>query len=220
MVDHIKYRKATIADIDFIVDAIITSEQSGTSYTIYERLFEISETEFRKILHQILTEEIPGSEFYCDNFILAIHNERPVASVAAWIEGENNRSSNTIKANILSYLLGKNNMQRANAHLKLIDEVMIDREPRALQIESVYTHPDYRGKRIAADLIRYVIDYYKETDGAVNKIQILSMLGNDSSFKAFTAAGFVNVVTKQSSNPEVHNILPGQGRILWEKIIA
>ncbi len=53
-------RKAAKSDFDFIAEAIIESEKSGSNIFPYGVLFDVSEMEFKGILQEIFEEEIEG----------------------------------------------------------------------------------------------------------------------------------------------------------------
>jgi len=213
------YRRATLADIEFIVAAIIEAERSGGGFTAYERMFDILPDELPATLRTLLEEDMPGSELCCDNFLLAIDGTDPVGCLATWIEAEGASPSHIIRANMLAYVLGAERWSLARQRLAVIHEIDIPRESGTMQIEAVYVRPSYRGRRIVAGLVNEAIARCRIDHPGVRKAQILSVVENETSSKAFLNAGFSIVKQTRATNPAVSSLFPGTGRVLWEKVL-
>ncbi|MBQ1654959.1 MAG: hypothetical protein II060_14350, partial [Bacteroidales bacterium] len=91
MIDESKYifRRATIDDIDFVVDVIVNAEKGGTEKFGFANLFGISEREARHLLNEMLEEEIDGCEISINNFVVAEYKGETVAASGGWLEGDN-----------------------------------------------------------------------------------------------------------------------------------
>ena len=70
MSEEIKTRKATLNDVDFLVDTIVAAEKSGTDNFGLAKLFELSEDEMRSYIKAMLEEEVDGCEFSVSSFYL------------------------------------------------------------------------------------------------------------------------------------------------------
>jgi ribosomal protein S18 acetylase RimI-like enzyme len=213
----IETRNATIDDMDIVATSIIEAERSGTARGLYERLFDLTRDELRAILRAMLAEEVPGSEFCCDSFLLAVENGLPVGAIAVWIEGAIGQPSSFVRATLLSRAVGAERWAGARGMLKLLGNVDIVREPGTLQIESVYVSSAQRGKRIAAQLIHQALRRCRQENPAVVKAQILSAVGNEASLKSFSDAGFVVARRVDFGDSPLLSIFPGTGRLLWER---
>ena len=206
----LSFRKASLADIDFVARAIAEAERSGTPRALYERVFDLSAAQFEAILKAMLNEELPGSELGCDQFWLATDGSAVAGGLAAWIEGA--PASGFVRANSWAHALGAERWAAAAPRLRRLREVDLPREAGALQIEAVYVAPEYRGRKIVAALIEAAWAALP-----ANKAQILSMIENEASARAFRGAGFDVVKRSQTVNEELLAILPGSGRLLWER---
>ena len=89
-----------------------------------------------------------------------------------------------------------------------------------MQIETVYVLDSHRGRRIAPALIARALAGYREERPALEKAQILSSLEYESSHRAFSSAGFTISRKTRSDRPELRALLPGSGRIAWERPLS
>lgn len=211
-------RRATLDDISFVTRAIIEAERSGTPRSMYERVFALDEAGLAELVTAMLREDLPGSELSCEAFLLALEGETKVGAIATWIEGESGQPSNMVRASLLGYAIGPDRWAAARPELERLAAVDIPRSPGALQIEAVYVAPGHRGRRITARLIEHALLQQREA-GGVEIAQILSVLGNERSRRAFTHAGFTVARETRSESPELLAIFPGSGRLLWERAI-
>lgn len=213
----LSFRRAKLDDLEFVTNALIEAEKSGSRFTTYERLFDLSPGDLRSLLGAILREDVLGSEFCCRSFLLAICDREPVASIATWIEAGGGPSSVIVRATLLSFVLGSERWNAAQDRIRALAGVNVPRQLGALQIEAVYTAPGHRGRGIAAALISYALAECKAATPAVTHSQIVSVIENESSARVFRRVGYVEVDRKSSSDPAVRALFPGSGRILWQK---
>jgi ribosomal protein S18 acetylase RimI-like enzyme len=214
---RIVIRKAVESDTEFVIDSIINAEKSGTEKITYCEIFSISEEDFRNILHQILEEEIEGFEFCIKNFLVAQINQKMVGAVSGWIEGTDGMSSSLLKMNAFSFFLSKTKINSSHQNIKIIEEIGIEREIGCLQLDSVYTLPEYRRQGITGILIEAHINQVKKQNPEVKKSQIILMKENLSAMEAYQKAGFTKVLEKYSENRKISEILPGRGKLLLER---
>ncbi len=213
------FRRATLADLDFVATAIIEAERSGTGHTVYERVFDLPPDALRALVESLLREEIPGSELCCDNFVLALADGAPVGGIATWIEAQGNPPSSIVRANMLAWALGAERWRAAQSRLQLLAAVDVPRAAGALQVESVYVVPSHRGGGVTRAIIEHAIAECRAAQPEVEKAQILSVVENEPSRRAFSRAGFTIARRIQSESPELAALFPGTGRLLWERSI-
>lgn len=215
MNNEIVIKKATFDDIPFIIDAIVYSERSGQNYSFYERAFDFDELQLRELIKSILIENIPGSELCYDNFTILFVDNKPVSTLASWIEGSGNQSSNFIKSTIFSFMLPKEKWKNAQKAIDLINKISIKRSPKIPQIESVFVTPQNRGKGYLLKMMNYIFNLYESSSHS--QIEMISVEGNLVSVKAFKKCKFEIKNIIKTSDTKVLEIFPGMGKILWIK---
>lgn len=166
MSEEIKIRRATLNDVDFLVDTIVAAEKSGTDNFGLAKLFELSEGEMRTYIKAMLEEEVDGCEFSVSSFLVAEHQGRVVSAFAGWVEGQNEdgMSSALLKSNLIGYCLPMENVMKSQSKSDIVRPLQIEREEGTYQLEYSYTMPEYRGKGIMKDIINmHIVDYQQNT---------------------------------------------------------
>ncbi len=215
---QITIKQATTTDKDFIIETIIAAEKSGTDLLSYSAIFNIPEPEFIHVLSEILEEDMIGQELCVSGFLIALVDEKPAAAICSWVEGEEGASS-MLKANALMYFLGKEKFLAAGNAIKTIEELNIPRENGAIQLESIYTKQEFRGLGLSKTLINEHINRHKLRLSSVTKAQIILMQNNQTATIAYEKAGFQIAIEKTATNINVGKFLPGNSKLLMEKII-
>jgi len=210
-------RKATLADKDFLITAIIEAEKSGSDQISYCSIFSISETQLREMLSNILDEDVQGQELCISDFLVAEEAGEPVAACCAWIENETGMASSLIKGNLLTYFMDSETLLNAAPLLRLMNEINIHREPGTLQIEAVYTRSDMRGKGLGTDLINEHIACSQATGKKFSKVQVQLLGNNKNAVKAYEKAKFILVEEKTAVNPDIFKLLPYGTKLLMER---
>ena len=149
-------REATVNDIDFIIEAIIEAEKSGSEILSYSTVFNLSEDELRKIFRLMLLEEIDGCEFSLSSYLVAETDGKAVGALAAWVEHRNSPSS-FIKSNLLSYFLPKSSILYANQEAKITSELVFDHLQEILSIVIGYVSPQHRGNKLFELIMNYFL---------------------------------------------------------------
>lgn len=219
MSEAITIRRAAPADADFIADAIIAAEKSGSNLLSYSAIFDLSEDEVREVLKQVMDEEIEGQEICLSHFLVAEVNEEPAGACACWIEAKDGVPSGQMKANILYHVLGKEKWDKAAEKLKAIAETNIERTSGAAQIESVYTKKEFRGRGITALLIEEHIKQLKQ-HASPGKAQVILLSNNADAERAYTRAGFKKIAERRGTSSLLKEILPGDGKVMMERQIG
>ncbi len=231
MSEGIKIRRATINDVDFLVDTIVAAEKSGTDNFGLAKLFELSEGEMRSYIKAMLEEEVDGCEFSVSSFLVAEHQGRVVSAFAGWMEGQNEEglSSAILKSNLLGYCLPMKNVVKSQTKSDVVRHLQIEREEGTYQLEYSYTLPEYRGKGIMKDIINmHIIDCQQNTppiqphrnqDGGIRKIQVHVFANNEAAIGTYKRCGFEITKEFNSNNPLVEQYFPYHTILLMERIV-
>lgn len=215
-----KFSYATEADIDFIVDAVFAAVKSGSDTLSYSTIFEKDESELKPLFKEMLLEDVEGQELWLSGFMVARdENGNPAATCCAWVEGEEDPSA-MITAQVLAYGLGGETFKKATEKNTVIESLRVDREEDALQFEHVYTHPQYRGKGLAAKVIAEQIKEHKQRTPSLQKAQIILFKTNANALQAYNKMGFTTAHETHSTHPEVLNYFPSDTRVLMELSLA
>jgi ribosomal protein S18 acetylase RimI-like enzyme len=214
---NIAIRQANNNDRDFVITAIIEAEKSGGDNISYCSIFGITEERLHKLLNDILDEEMEGQELCLSNFLIAEVDGKSAATLSTWIEKKDGMTSNMIKSNLFMFLLDRDIIMNAAPAIGIMSEVNIPRTENALQIECVYTDKQYRGMGLASQLIIEHIRFKQEQGDKFNMAQVILLKNNSNAQKAYERAGFHVMQEKQSANPDILKLLPGDAKILMEK---
>lgn len=220
MKDEYLIHNAEAADSDFIADAIIAAEKSGTDRLGLSNLFHIPETEIKRLLILCLNEEPSACEFSLNSFLITKHAGKPVAAMAGWIEGlEANIPSRTIKTNLIRFIFPKENILAAHSNSDIVNDMFIEREKNTLQIEYVYTDSEYRGVGLAERLINEHITISRFKYPELKKAQVQVFNNNQPAIRLYERSGFKAVKLFTSGSKEILKYLPYDKKLLMEKVI-
>ena len=215
--DRIIIRQAEISDIDFIIEAILEADRSDTDRISYCTIFNLSRVEFRKILREILIEDIQGSELCLSDFLVATVEGETAGACCSWIEAIDGNPSYLIKYSLLSQYLSEDNIEYSKGVGSFIKGLHIDREKQTLQIESVYVNPNFRGLGISGRIINEHFRQKKLQYPDLEKAQLIVTDENSSAISAYKKIGF-NIIQKfKIDNEMVLKILPSNSLVLMEK---
>ena len=207
----ISLRKATINDIDYIVEILIKAEKSISNNSPMQEFFGLNDVEYKELIKKILAEEIPGSEYFYENYYLVFVKNEFVGGIAVWIEGKGNNSSNFIKASLLSYHLGIKKWIEASSNLELFTSILHQRQAETLQIDAGYIVPKFQGRSFPLKIISYGINFYKEQFEKLKKVQVVSIIENTKGIKSLQKLGFEIVNKKQTDNQKLIKLISGTG---------
>jgi len=208
------FREATENDVDYIVQAIIEAEKSGTDILSYSRIFDLPEKEIRNLFRQMLLEGIDGCEFSIASYIVAIQNEQIAGTIGAWVEIKENPSS-LVKANLLGYYLPRNSLVHASAYSTVLSELNIDHVKGALSFVTVYISPEHRGHH----LFEQLADMHIRRNPGIEELSIQLMSNNYYAIKSYERYGFKKCLALKSSNELILTLLPFNEKILMNKRI-
>jgi ribosomal protein S18 acetylase RimI-like enzyme len=162
-------------------------------------------------IKNVLEEEVPGSEYFCENFILVFHKSEFVGGIAAWIEGNGNQSSNFVKAPLLSYYLGIEKWIKVQTDLELLTSIMHQRQAGTLQIDAGYINPKFQGNSIPKVMISYGINFFENEFEKLKKVQVVTIVENVKGLKSLEKLGFKIANKKQSNNQKLIGLISGTG---------
>lgn len=219
MNNDIVIRKASITDIDFLVDTIVSAEKSGTDNFGLAKLFEVSEVDMRNYIKGMLEEEIDGCEFSISSFLVADKGGEVVAAFAGWNEGynEDELSSAILKSNLVGYYLPSENLKKSQNKSDVVRPLQIERELGAYQLEYSYTKPAYRGQGIMAAIIA-AHEQAALTLGC-SKMQVHVFDNNPAAIRIYEKMGFEVVKRYESAHPLTSEFFPSNVELLMEKRI-
>ena len=212
----ITFKRATENDIDFIREAIIEAEKSGTDRLSYATVFDYDTNQVNELIKNALLEDIPGQELGLSGFIVAYIQNEYAGTVCSWIEAADGIPSAMIKANVLYYFLGQETILRASSKATLIEALNIPRAAGTLQIESVYVCNKYRGLGVSNKLIMEHIKDAIQTGVSFSRVQIHVAETNEAAIKSYLKLGFKTIIRKKCEDPSVLKILPSDTRIMME----
>lgn len=212
-------RKATIKDVDFLAEVIIGAEKSLTNNLGIANFFELTEEKVKELIIAMLEEEVDGCDFSISSFFIAFYGEKPVGALGGWIEGYfDGMSSNLLKSNLISFNFPKENLQKAQAKMDMIKEMLhIERPMGTYQLEYVYVDSDHRGKRITQQLMDVHLAYAKQLDPNVTKAQLSCFENNESIIRAHERNGYQRIKRYVCDNEDILKYLPFNVKVLLEK---
>jgi len=215
--ERILIRQAEISDLDFIIEAIIEADRSETDRISYCTIFNLSLVELQQILRNILTENVHGSEFCLSDFLVATVDDKIAGACCAWIESKDGNPSYLIKYSLLSQYLNEENITYSKKIAPYIQGLHIDRETLALQIESVYVNPIFRGLGLSSKIIQQQFKQHLSAYPDIKKSQLIVTKKNFSALHVYLKLGYSVVKEVEVDNNQVLSILPSNCLALMEK---
>lgn len=213
-------KTATVDYIDFVLEAIIESERSGTDIISYCSIFSLSVEEFKEIIRRALLANIPGQQFYLNGFLIAFDGDEPAATCCSWVEGLEGISSSLIRTSLLMSLLDRQKLEHTREIQSVIKDLILDREPGTIQIEHVYVKKEFRGRGLSALVINNQIVNMRGTDVKLKKAQLIVTKTNETALQAYQKMSFRVIDQRYSPNKEVLAILPSNTIFLMEKSLS
>ncbi len=215
------FREAEEKDIPFLIETIVAAEKSGTDVFSYSKIFELPESEIRKILADILAEDATGQELCYSDYLMAEYEGKVAGAVAGWIEGESGQPGTIIKGTLFKYFIPAENLEKAAAKMSYINEVHHHWKQGALIIDIGLTLPEFRGKGILASLMKEKERQLLERRPDVKYSQIHVLKSNAVAFKIYSGLGYTVLLEKASTHPEiVLQWLPCDKNIVMEKFFV
>ncbi len=215
MLENLNIRQATFNDIEFVIEAIIESEKSGTDVISSCRIFGLTEDKFKEVLREVLAQDdIEGYDYCLSGFIIAEKNGEYVGALGSFYENSETPSGR-IKATILFQYLDKSKMKEISKNSRIIKGITPGREPGCLQLEHGYVREQYRRKGIFLTLIKENI---KRNLGmySFSKVQGILFKDNYKSYNAHLKFGYKVVDERRVNDSEIFNFFPYDTKVLME----
>ena len=212
-------RKAEHSDIPFLVDTIVAAEKSGSDMFSYSTIFEMPETEIRKLLPLILAEDVPGQELCYSSYLIAEVDKKIAGAVGAWVEGEFGQTTSARKAMLLNFFFPKENMMKARQKRKYLDQMHFDCDEGALVQDIGLVLPAYRGQGIYQKLMREQIRIHRELKPDLKVSQLHFLKSNIMAFNIYSRLGYVLMKEKKCVDPIVLKWLPSDTQLFMEKTL-
>lgn len=211
-------RQAAMSDVEFLADTIIEAEKSGTPRCGLALYFDISESELRKYIIQMLEEEVDGCEFSVSSFMVATFNGKPVAALSGWLEGSNEDglTSSMLKSNLISFVFPPRIVAKTKEKLPIVKEIQIERKKGAYHFEYAYVDPDHSGNKLMQKLMLAHFDRAKELDPNTTEVYSHPFSHNETIILVHEQMGFRIVKKYKSTNPLTIKYYPSDTLYLME----
>jgi len=209
-------RPATANDIDFVLEAIVESEKSGSNVISSCNIFGLTEEKFKEIIKKVLRENVPNYDYYLSGFIIAEKYGEYVGAMCSWIEAADEISSGVIKTTLLYPFFDKDKIKEISKNTRVIRGLTVNREPGALQLENDYIREPYRRQGVFTRLIKENILRNKKEHNEIEKAQVTLFKANFKSLNVHIKLGFEIVEEKHVDDPEIFKFFPFDTKVLLE----
>ena len=222
----VNIRKATLADVDFLIEAIIAAEYSGTEILSFNTIFEMDEDTVYSMLRGVLEKNEPGCELTTDNFLIAEVDDKDTtgvkhvaACVCGWIEGDNEakQPSQTIKANLMSSHMPLKSLMALRRNSAVLKDLHVSRPEGSYQLEYVYCRPEYRKQGIIQSIMAE--HEKKAKQHGCKDLYILLCAHNVRAIESYHRFGFYDYQFVHSDNAAIKSLLPDDTKVLMRKEI-
>ena len=108
---------------------------------------------------------VDGCELSISSYLIGFIENKPVASIGAWIEGSDGIPSSTVKGNLLFKSLPKNSIKYAKSISNLTSKLYTEYINNSFCIGIVYIKKGYRGHGMLKKFSKFtliIIKYLKE----------------------------------------------------------
>lgn len=205
-------RVAKIEDIPFILEGIVDAEFSGSRVFPYQALFGLDVEATKNLIRQVFEEELDGQEWHLPQFRILEVGNTSACCLSYWTEGANGTGSGLLKAQALAWILG-NRWSEASDKLNVLKTMQLPRLSGAMQLECIYTKPDFRGQGLVGKLIDHCIAEAKLNTPNLEQAEIQLLGSNEAAMRSYTKCGFLNRAQASSSDAEILNLLADNTRI-------
>jgi predicted GNAT family acetyltransferase len=216
MIDNLLIRKATVNDMNFIIETILEADKSGTSISSTCNILNILEKEYRTILRDILKENVEGQEFSLSGFLVAELNDEPIGALGSWVEGVGGIPSHLLYSTLLLHHMKRENIPGIIANFRVTKELSFRREENSIQFEYGYVRDKFRRKGVYTRLMIESIKKHYPSGTTISKAQGICFKKNIPSLNSALKLGFHEVETKISSNEQLMKLFPYNEKILVE----
>jgi hypothetical protein len=208
-------RPASINDTEFIAEAVIEAEKSGTNILSYTTIFGIPENDAKKYIVAMLEEDTEDCDLALNGFLIAEKNSEYAAALNYWIEAKNDVSSAIIKGNLLNYCLPKEALVKAKAISHIFAELSIDNYlPGSLWLGAAYVVPKHRARLLLPMLFNFLLKRIKSEQPQIQQAFCSIFANNLASIQNFKLLKFREIKEFSAKSPEVSMILPSNRKLV------
>jgi hypothetical protein len=218
--DKITIRSANSSDISFLIHCIIEADKSGTSKSAYCAMMDIDRDTFTEMMKRIFIHDLDGCEFAASSFCVLEYNNRLIGGSASWIEAIDGVASWQTRMLSIRAEADENNYHYLLSKKDIVSNLVPERTPYALQIESVYIDINFRGKGLFKKMLNYHVTNGLLAYPSLKKMEILVYDNNQSALNSYLKAGFNIYKQTKVENNTLENIFPSNGMILLSKSIT
>lgn len=208
---------ASVHHRDFLVEAIMSAEQVPSGLSMYEVIFGMTCDEVREFLREALSADMSGRPLSLSSFRLVTDGDRPVGCCASWVESIESMASGAWIAMLLSRHLGVSRFRSCGTAIRSLADAAPKRSPGALQLESFFVLPEYRGRGVARRLITGCLSL---APVAVAKAEISLLIENTPALAAYSGAGFVECWRSPIASGEFFSRTRSSGFLQLQKLKA
>ncbi len=216
MLDNLKIRQAEKKDIEFVIEAIIESEKSGSDMITSCRIFGFSIEKFREILIELLEQDVENYDYYLSGFLVSELNGEYVGALGSWLEAADDTPSGILKATMLFPYLDKTKIKDINKNTKIIKGMTLPREAKTLQLEHGYTREKFRRQGAFSRLLQANIKRNLEKYGSFDKVQGILFKENFKSYYAHLKFGYDVIDERTVDDPAILDFFPYNSKVLME----
>lgn len=217
----LNYRSATPDDAPNIVQTIIGAESGGGTLVSYAALFQLSLSELKDLLLQIVVEDLGGQELTYNGYCIAEVNQQFAGAFSAWIEGEDPpMSSGMLKMELFRAYLGNDKILQAKENLRIVAELSIPRQVGALQLECLWVEPKFRGLGVGYGLTTELLKLHKLHKPELQLAQVMSLQSFAPALKIYQRCGFEQCQQVRATHPRIGEFYPSDTKILLQKMLA
>jgi GNAT superfamily N-acetyltransferase len=205
-------RRAAVADMPFLLEAIVAAEGGADGRpTTYENLLSLSRDALLAVIPKMLAAGGSGHPLALASFFILEDGQAPLATCAAWIEGEGGVASGFKVAMLLREFCGAARWVESKHRIRALSSGTPPRTPGTLQMETFFVVPTERGKGTTARLIAAVLDWHKHANVPFPGVEISLLEDNTSALKAYRRAGFRIQQECKSTGPVFREITGSDG---------
>ena len=111
----------------------------------------------------------------------------------------------------------KEKTETAEAQLQQLSELRIARTTGYLQLESIFTLPEHRGKGISTTLIHHILEQEKVKNPELPGAEIQLSADNTAAIHTYQKCGFEITERRVATDTRISEIYPGHGKIKMSK---
>lgn len=209
-------RPATLNDSDFLVKAILMADKGPSAVSSYSGIFNLSEEDAASKIKLMLEEELDSCELSPEHFLVAEKDGQVVAAAAGWVEGFDGVASWMVRSALFQEYYPKEALKHAQKLKHIVDKIVVHRTMGALQLESVYVEPAFRGNKLATKLFAAHVKKCMNDHPKTEIAELITYLENTKAINLYRKMGFSIIKQSKCTDPDVLKYYPGSGMVLMQ----